>query len=127
MEDFCPLCERRGSSTVWTTEGEFLFRGGWLNDYLQGRTAHIRAHVEQLSNAEFGVAADDVLVARVLSAVRVDPLVLDRDNIEMATDDVTLDASRDPNRAAFHFAEGPVPLPATRFTLSIPFTGLTEL
>lgn len=109
-----------------TAEGDYLFRGRWLDDYLQTRSADIRGAVESIPRAEFEATGDDVLAARVLAEVRVEPLVLDRDNIVMEPEDVTLDAREVPDRMAHVFRDEDdefTPLPATRYVIGIPFSG----
>lgn len=108
---------------MYTTEGDNLFAGHWLTDYLQHRATDVRQAVESIPRTEFESTDNDSLIARVLAAIRVEPLVLDRDNIELSTEDVTLDARDDPNRAAHHFRDHFVPLPATQYTFSVPFAG----
>jgi TIR domain-containing protein len=110
-----------------TTEGDYLFRGGWLSGYLQSRSGEVRTCVERIPKTDFETIEDDSIIASILSDLRVEPLILDRDSIELLTEDATLDASDDPSRAAFVFQQGFVPLPATRYTFSIPFAGSEDL
>jgi hypothetical protein len=112
---------------VHTTEGDYFFNAGWLSEYLRHRASDVRGAVEAIPEAEFRASDDDTLVARVLSELRVEPLVLDTDSIQVTMSDDTLDASKDSNRAAHVFRMGYTPLPATRFEFTIPFAGTPDL
>ena len=113
---------------MWTTEGEFLFSNGSTSEFLSKRSSDLRAHVERIPKADFQGTEDENLIGDILSDIRVEPLIIDRDNIDLSPEDATLDASRDPNRAAYYFhPDEPTPMPATRYVFAIPYTGTSEL
>lgn len=103
---------------------DHLFATGDLAEALRAQTQRVAEVVNQIPQDKFLASTDQQLVENVVSNLEVEPLVLHEDHAEMDQQEAELDVSGDPNRDwGFRGRSGPLMVPATRVTITIPFTG----
>jgi hypothetical protein len=105
---------------------DLLFYGADMHATLENQRGKARAAVEALTPAQMNAAADEEIIASVVSRLRIEPLAIYADMVEADHVEAQLDVSQHRDRAVSDRSR-PCMIKANQITLRIPFTGDPDL
>ncbi|MCA2991164.1 hypothetical protein [Gemmatimonas sp.] len=103
-----------------------LFTRQSLSEWLDKRSKAVAEQVERIPEKRLLETPTEDLVDEVVASMVVDPLVIRRDERSVDATPGKMDASRLPDRDVWP-GQGPVFVPATVVTASVPFDGFDDL
>lgn len=99
-----------------------LFSDGDLDSGLRALEDKIKDSVDAISKEQFLSTPEKTLLDHLVEKMRVDPIVLYEESIEMDQHETKVDVSHDPLRGPF-LREGPFYVPGIKIIVSVPYSG----
>jgi hypothetical protein len=101
-----------------------LFSDGDLDSILRTLVPQMQEKVDAIPKDQFLATPEQALLDHILELMRVNPIVLYEESMEMEQNETKVDAKKDPMRAPFLWdREGPYYVPGVEVIVSIPYSG----
>lgn len=101
---------------------DYLFAEGDLDATMRAHQATISAKIDAIPRDQFMNAQPEEVVAHIMSAMTVEPLVIYEDRAEMDQQEMKIDVSEWRDRNPFG-RRGPIYVAGVAVSVSVPFTG----
>lgn len=107
-------------------ESELLFYGGDLTEMLEARFGQIDGAVDNIPETQFLSTDDDRIIEHLLPEFEFDPIVLHEDSMKMEKGETDVDVRGRVDYVTYDNGR-PCLIKGLRITVSIPYTGISEL